>query len=216
MKYTKSTEVSKMINELKIECLNAAGLVKPDKAAFMETVKSLLTESDHRDEMRNTRKLIGQVLRYYQHWPRYRTRMHDLDWLAQTYDPHANNPRLGYMYRDGEWLFASDGQRIHKIKNDSGYTFPGVADMSAPGAPNFTSFFPALDQQRPLKLSDFRNVETDLLVWNGFTYLERYILEAFSGNRIMLTPESPHIEYNALLLKSEDGNRVACIAPLRS
>lgn len=202
-----------MTNKLKIECLNAAGLVKPDKAAFMETVEQVLSAYNEPFSYLQppVKTLIGQVLRFYQHWPHRRTETLILEWIMQAYNPTVKNEKLQQLYRDGEWVIASDGHRVHKAI--STWAPATALDISESDAPNFTSFFPALGQQRPLKLSDFRNVETDLLVWNGFTYLERYILEAFSGNRIMLTPDETR---DQLLLKSEDGNRAACIAPLRS
>lgn len=200
--------------DLKTKCLNAAGLTKPNKADFMKTVDGLLLmASANYDNFASNEflgeeeihKLIGQVLRLYQQWPRSDVYNDDMSWLLQAL---SNNPKRAYLcraYRLAEWLITSDGYRYHMTRSTVGYNWP---------EPTFcVPIFPTSELLKLLQLSDFRNVETDLVFWNGHTYEEKYVLQAFAGSRVMLTPDSSESMLN---LKTEDGNRVAIIAPLRT
>jgi len=209
------------MNDLKLECLNAAGFSKPQRKDFLQAVEDLLKQYAEPCTALTVvqKKLIGLILRRYETtWPKYRTQMHDLDWLAQAFDPKNRNTRLDRIYKKHNWLFCCDGRRVHKIDfQEPVDELAPLADVSDPGAPNFNKLIPPdLKYTKKVLLSDFRQVQADLVAFNGFTYELKHILEAFSGNPIMFAAEASDHPVAYLHIQSPDEKRIAMISPLRS
>ena len=156
------------------DCLNAAGLKKPTNRDIRETVDNLL---DQGMSSRCVEVLIGEILRMYQKWPKKVTETDDFEWLSQA-RPGRNGRGFESLVGGGRWMYATDGHRVHRI--------PAVTDISPTDRGLACAwFFKDLIQGHAVTLDSFQNVEETIVEFDGHTYLESYILQAFSGSPVM-------------------------------
>lgn len=85
----------------------ALKMSKPTKELVLSILENLYEKSDHRNE-------IATIYRHYiagiKHSKKVKT---NFEWVARAVGTNPSRPQLHYVYADGEYIAATNGDRLH-------------------------------------------------------------------------------------------------------